>query len=431
MLGNGGYDVEHYTLDLTVDPVEGALHGEVTIEAAATQGLSAFNLDLIGLTLEEVTVDGAAATYSRDGGELTVVPAAALPAGEAFTATLTYGGIPNTWHFASDSFPFGWLHTGQAVYVVAEPDAARTWFPCNDHPSDKATFTFRITVPSPYVVAANGSLDQTQSTTHSVGDEGDLTYVWDMPYPMATYLATIVVAEMERVERPGPPGVTIRDYLPAWVDPLSVAEFARSGEMIEYLETLFGPYPFDTYGHALVPNLPAALENQTLSVFGDAWIGSDILEIVVLHELAHQWFGDSITPATWQDIWLNEGFASYAEWLWIEHTEGREAMLSYAEQIYRQMAGTDLNPPGDPGVLELFGDSVYLRGALTLHALRAELGDHVFFDIIRTYADTFAYGNASTDDFIAVAESISGRDLEDFFYAWLYEPAMPPFPELP
>jgi len=430
MLGNGGYDVDHYTLDLIVDPVDGSLQGEVTIEAAATATLSAFNLDFIGLTIQSVTVDGTAAPFFRDGGELVIVPAELLPAGEAFTTTVAYGGIPEPWLFPSESFSFGWMHTADGVYVVAEPDAARTWFPCNDHPSDKATYTFRITVPDPYVVAASGSLVDTIPALNTAADDPASTYVWEMPYPMATYLATIVVAEMERVPRPGPPGVIIRDYLPTWVDPSDVAEFALSGEMIEYLETVFGPYPFDAYGHALVADLPAALENQSLTVFGDAWIGSDILEYVVLHELAHQWFGDSISPATWQDIWLNEGFATYAEWLWIERNFGRAEMLGYAEGVYWDVTAIDHPPPGNPGAFDLFNyESVYLRGALTLHALRAAVGDDAFFEIIRSYYDTFAYGNASTDDFISVAESVSARDLEDFFFAWLYDPTMPPFPE--
>jgi aminopeptidase N len=429
MLGNGGYDVEHYTLELTVDPIEGGLQGEVTIEATATETLSAFNLDLVGLTVDNVTVDGAVASYSRDGGELTVVPPSVLPGGEAFAATISYGGIPEAWYFVSEPFPTGWRHTADGVYVVAEPDAARTWFPCNDHPSDKATYTFRITVPDPYVVAASGSL--IEQTPAGDGEDAASTYVWEMTYPMATYLATIVVAEMDRVDRPGLPHVVVRDYLPTWVDASEVTEFSLSAEMIEYLETIYGPYPFDAYGHVLVPDLVIALETQSLSVFGDVWIGSDILEYVVVHELAHQWFGDCISPATWQDIWLNEGFAVYSEWMWIEHSHGRDAMLDYVEGVYSQVAHIDHPPPGDPGVFDLFNyESVYLRGALTLYALRAEVGDEVFFEIIRTYADTFAYGNATIDDFISLAETVSGRDLEDVFDGWLYDPTVPPLPEL-
>ena len=201
---------------------------------------------------------------------------------------------------------------------MAEPDAAHSWFPTNDHPRDKATYTFRITVPEAVIAAANGTLVETVPTAEGA------TWVWEMNDPMAPYLATIVVGDFEIVEDKGSTevaGVPVRNVLPAHLAAAPPVAVQRQGEMIVFLADLFGPYPFATYGIAVVDNFPAALENQTLSVFG---AGLESNEGVIIHELAHQWFGDGVSTNTWEDIWLNEGFASYAEWLWLEEQEGPE-----------------------------------------------------------------------------------------------------------
>lgn len=430
-LGNPGYDVEHYLVELNVDPVANTLAGRVSITAAATTDLDALSLDLLGLTVEQTVVDGAAASFSRRAAKLVVDPAGVIPAGEAFTVTITYHGTPQVLDAAG--FPRGWVQADGSTYVVAEPDGARTWLPCNDHPRDKAAFTFRITAPEGNTVAANGSLVEV------LAGEAGSTFVWDMPQPMATYLATVVVGDLVRVDWGTAAGVRLRDYLPADLAADPPAPLTRVAEMVEFFVDLFGPYPFAEYGHAVVPGLPGALEDQTLCVFGyealttifDSRPRGPGAEAVVAHELAHQWFGDGITPATWPDIWLNEGFATFAQWLWVEHDRGAAAYRQEVAGSYAWVASEPHPLPGDPGAApeEMFHSSVYLRGGLTLHALRVELGDTAIRRILRAWADRHLYGSATTAEFISLAEELSGRDLQPLFQAWLFEPSMPPLPE--
>jgi aminopeptidase N len=212
---------------------------------------------------------------------------------------------------------------------------------------------------------------------------------------------------------------------------------ARIGEMMEFFVGLFGPYPFAEYGHALVPGVPGALEDQTLCIFGREIIesyapayGEPTIEEIVAHELAHQWYGDSVSPATWNDIWLNEGFATFAQWLWMEHDRGRSAYDATIAGIHGFLAEAPHPLPGDPGPSgdQMFHYSVYLRGGLTLHALRVEVGDDTLIAILRAWAERHAYGNGTTPQFIALAEEISGADLDGLFDAWLYQEEMPPLP---
>ena len=340
-LGNPGYDVTHYLVDLAVDPIGNTLAGEVVITAAATADLDRFDLDLVGLTVDAVTVDGSPAAFDREGGELIISPVPLVPAGEEFAVTVAYHGTPEP--LTTVGFPAGWEQAGGITYVVAEPDGARTWLPCNDHPSDKAAFTFRITVPEGNTVAANGTL------TAAPAGAAATTFVWDMPQPMATYLATVVVGDLTRVERGTVGDVLLRDYLPADLVDDPPALLDRVGEMIAFFAGRFGPYPFAEYGHAILP-VAEALEDQTLCLlgWGDRLDSGDYDEGIVSHELSHQWFGDSVTPATWQDIWLNEGFATFAQWLWLEHHAGPGRLRAASHQEL-QPAGPNGRPPGRSG----------------------------------------------------------------------------------
>ncbi len=429
-LGNPGYDVEHYLVDLVVDPVANTLAGEVVITAAATDDLDRFHLDLVGLTVDAVTVDGGDAGFTREDAELIIDPAGVLPAGEGFSVAVEYHGVPES--LFTIGWPVGWVHEEGLTYVVAEPDGARTWLPCNDHPSDKAAFTFRITAPEGNTVAANGTLVEV------LEGSGENTFVWEMAEPMASYLATVVVGDLVRVERGTAAGVLLRDYMPPDLAGDPPGPLTRVGEMIEFFTGLFGPYPFTEYGHALVPGLPGALEDQTLCVFGrealetmfDADPDGPTSEAVVAHELAHQWFGDSVSPTTWQDIWLNEGFATFAQWLWVEHSGGPAAYQQEVAGSYAFMADGSYPLPGDPGPdgEDMFHYSVYLRGGLTLHALRVEVGDQATWDILQAWAERYAYGNAATADFIGLAEELTGRDLDALFQAWLFDRTMPALP---
>jgi aminopeptidase N len=426
MLGNGGYDVQHYDLDLTVDMAAEEIDAVATIEARSLRILERFNLDLKEIRIGSIKVNGEDASYSFAAGELMIAPAAVIPADSEFTVVVAYSGRPaEGTAFGGIDFLEGWNFYPQGVIVAGEPTGAETWFPSNNHPSDKATYAFRITVAKPYVAAANGILKEET-------DNGDdtRTYVFVMDDPMASYLATLAVGNFDLVEGTSASGLPFRNYLDADIRGKVEGYIDVLPEAMDYFASLFGPYPFDTCGvvvHQL--DIPFSLENQTLIVMGHTFA----YEIVVVHELAHQWFGDSVSVASWKDIWLNEGFASYAETLWWEHTEGPEALKEDLSRRYRYNANLPASERiliGDPGPDRLFDSAVYTRGALTLHALRLEVGDEVFFRILREYFETYRDGNAAIQDFIALAEEISQLDLEPLFQAWLYESDLPDIPEL-
>ncbi|MEP7294065.1 MAG: M1 family metallopeptidase [Chloroflexota bacterium] len=431
--GNGGYDVQHYSLEITYAPDEGAIRGATTIEATATEALSSFNLDLIGFEVAEISVNGTGAEFSRDGQELTITPAEALDEGASFTVEVSYSGVPELVTSVALPVLTGWVpYEGEncpCAFVLSEPDGAANFYPVNDHPLDKATYTLSVTVPKPYEVAMNGDLV-------AVTDNGDsTTTVSEVTAPMASYLTTINIADFDLVTEDGESGVLIRNYYEVGLDPAVIAFFDRQDEMMSYYETVFGEYPFDVYGAVVVnTETGAALETQTLSIFG-----TDVLPVddpdysvaTVAHELAHQWFGDSVSVADWRDIWLNEGFATYAEGLWIEHDTGSEALDAWVRDLYDYVTTDEgIVPTGSPAADDLFNDGVYYRGGLLLHALRERIGDDPFFETLRTWAERYRDGNATTADFIALSEAVSGEDLGDFFDAWLYDEALPAIPEM-
>jgi aminopeptidase N len=429
--GNGGYDTKTYTLNITVTDVASSnLEAVTTIEAVATQDLSRFNLDFAGFEVTSLTVNEEAAQFERKGQELTVIPSQPLKNGAEFTVAVEYQGIPDSMESQALPFPTGWIAYDGGIFVLSEPDGSASFFPVNDHPLDKAIYTIIVTVPKPYEVAANGALEETK-------DNGDTTtYHFEVRDPMASYLTTININDfdLETMESEG--GVPIRNYYAASLPDDVSKPFARQGEMIDYFSGLFGEYPFEVYGSLVMDTeFGAALENQTMSIFGIDMVDTrDIegTEAVVAHELMHQWFGDSVSVADWGDIWLNEGFATYGEGLWVEHLHGSEGLDKWAVGLYEEVRAYPeyYPPPGSPAANNLFNGGVYLRGGLTLHALRLAVGDEAFFEILSVYYDRYKFGNASTADFIQVTEEISGKDLGSFFEAWLYEEQLPPIPEL-
>ena len=626
--GNGGYDVRHYDLNVAYDPPSDRLRGVTTIKARATQNLSRFNLDLHGLTVRYIAVDGRRASWSRDGDELTVRPRHGLRKRERFTTVVVYDGVPETIGDAEVGLS-GFIHTDDGNYVSGQPDVAATWYPVNDHPLDKASYTFRVTVPKGLEAVANGELVG-KSSRH-----GKTTWKWDAREPMASYLTTATIGEfdlrayrrngirywdaidpdllrprtprtggqyafsgagdgsytrlartitvpagggqlsfwidrdteysydyvfveahtpgaddwttladlnghtsnatgngcllfshpfiehyqsatdvcaptgttgewnaasgstpgyeqwrvdladwaggdvqvsisyasdglyqrsgayVDDVTGPGGQGTTSfeddGDALDGWTVPgppegsenvndwsVGTADdapptqgeavetsFARQPEIIAFLEGYFGRYPFSASGGIVddVEGTGFALENQTRPTYardffsvGDRTTG----DAVVVHELAHQWAGDHLALAAWQHIWLNEGFATYTEWLWSER-EG----LGTAQEIFDFYASQPADDPfwsltiGDPGPESIFDGPVYDRGAMTLHALRLEIGDEDFFRLLRRWMRQQAGGNVSTPEFEALAERVSGRQLDAFFDAWLFTPAKP------
>ncbi|MEB2289344.1 MAG: M1 family metallopeptidase [Anaerolineae bacterium] len=438
-LGNGGYDAQHYAIALTADPARNTVDATATITALATQELSAFNLDFAGPAVLGVEVNGAPADWDRRERELIITPSASLSAGEQFTVAVRYAGRPSSVSGSSIPMLVGWTNFGDGVFVASEPYGAMGWYPVNDHPLDKATYELRVTVPAPYVVAANGTLHETITSA----DGEAITYVWASRDPIASYLVTVNIGQFAVMHEVGPNGLPLRTYYPPDHADAVAAEFARTADMIAFFSDAFGPYPFEAYGAVVIDAaLPFALETQTISLFGRNWItGTGAAEEAVAHELAHQWFGDSVSLTRWGDIWLNEGFATYASWLWFEHDRGADTLDQIVRRIYGQIAEDQAGassalplssylPPGDPPPDALFNGGVYLRGALTLHALRLHVGDEAFFAILRAYYERYQHGNATTADFIALAEEIAGGPLDDLFDAWLYAPALPDLPEM-
>jgi aminopeptidase N len=438
--GNGGYDVQSYELVIALEKTDGPIDASTTIRAKSTQALSTFDLDLHALDVRSIEVDGAAAKFTREGDELIVTPPKSIQNGAEFTTLVRYGGVPEG--VLDPAFPIplklGWMAKNGEVYVVSEPTGAKSFFPCNDHPRDKALYTIRVTVPKPLEVVANGKLAETI-------DGGEKrTFVYKPRDPISTYLVTIAIAAFETSDLTGPNGLPIRNYFSPQTKAGARKSFERTDAIIEFLGRTFGEYPFEVCGNILSSiELPGALETQTLPTYG-AHAGS---EDVICHELAHQWFGDSVSVENWQDIWLNEGFAEYASWMYSEATNGKDAEERKVkfEKLLRSNYGSiramssrppregqdpakkaiPEPPPGNPSVKSLFGSNVYIRGALALHALRTEVGDEAFLKLMRGWAAGRKNGNASVADFANHVEKNTSKAARAVLEHWINDAEMP------
>ncbi len=421
--GNGGYDVQSYEISLDIDPASGHIVGEDIVTATALQDLAAFYLDFVGLDVSEILVGGKAAHYERDGQELKVTCPEPLAAGSQFSVKVSYSGTPKPRY--SENYSMGWRKVGDTIYTLDEPRGASSWFAVNDTPADKATYTFRLTVPQPYSAVANGVLVSTER------QGTDQTFVWKMDKPMASYLAAVNVGNFVTEDSTSAGGVAIRNYFAPGVAATAHTAFARMGEIVDYFSSVFGPYPFSACGAVAVDaDIDVAMENQTLLLFGRNKLSPNTG--LLAHELAHQWVGDSVTIKHWDDIWLNEGFATYASWLWFEHDDGPWGLEAEVQRAQQILSDQSEPAPGDPGAKHMFGDGVYWRGALTLHALRLTVGDDSFLRTLRTWAQRYEYGNVETADFIALAKEeapqVPPAALDALFDAWLNQPELPALP---
>ncbi|HKR48342.1 MAG TPA: M1 family metallopeptidase [Pseudonocardiaceae bacterium] len=427
--GNGGYDVTGYDINIRYDPASDRLEGHTTITARATENLSRFNLDL-RLPATAVAVDDRPAGIRQDGGELQVTPAAPVQAGQPMKVLVDYVGVPSSIPGEPGDDP-PWIRTPDGALAAGEPDSAAWWYPSNDHPSDKATIAVTTTVPAGVEAISNGVLLGGPEPAGSGWEK----WRWKASAPMATYLAFVAIGQYDIVQR----DTSFGPYLAAYAEGLDpeVAAAARASvertpETVSFLSGIFGPYPFENLG-GVVPDADTmgfALETQTRPVYGPVFfVGGEEITVVV-HELAHQWFGDSVSVRRWSDIWLNEGFANYAEWLYSERTGGPSAQQIAAQNYARRPADSDFwrTPPGDPGVAEVLGGAVYTRGAMALQALRVAVGDESFFTALRTWTDERRGGNGSVADFFAVIERVSGKQVDDVAQAWLFSPTRPPAP---
>ncbi|MEU4395055.1 M1 family metallopeptidase [Kribbella sp. NPDC023855] len=422
--GNSGYKVESYELDLDYRVSSNRLSGKATITAVATQALSRVSFDLADLRVAKVFVNGRRASrYAHRNGKLHVWPAPEIADGAEFVVDVQYSGNPAP--VDSPWGELGWEELTEGVIVASQPSGAATWFPCNDHPSDKAHYRITITTDSPYHVVANGRLVSRRTKASRT------SWVFDQAAPMATYLATVQIGRYDVLELAESP-VTTRAVLPASQLRDFRSDFGRQQDMMRLFIKLFGPYPFGGYTVVVTDDpLEIPLEAQGISVFGSNHVdGKRGSERLVAHELAHQWFGNSLTPSRWQDIWLNEGFACYAEWLWSEESGGPTASQQVSKAHTRLRGLPQDLLLSDPGPTLMFDDRLYKRGAITLHALRLHLGDDAFFDLLRTYTRTHRHGSVTTEDFISLAATFSKDPyaVQALFAVWLDATELPALP---
>ncbi|RCV51470.1 peptidase [Marinitenerispora sediminis] len=420
--GNPGYDVTHYDLRLDYEPSTDWLSGTTTIRATATQDLGLLTLDFL-LDVESVRVNGAVAEHRSDGDhKLVIVPERPVAAGQPLTVVVRYADAPSriTRHGGTS-----WYRTADGAVAIGEPEAAWWWFPSNDHPSDKAGYDVHVTVPEGTQVVSNGIL------TGTTVRNGRVSYAWRQAAPQASYLATVAIGRFEPRTGRTSEGLPVANaYDVSLGAELGAARdsIERTAEIVEWAAELYGPYPFDSAGGiATAADVHFALEAQTRPVYPPKFFRSGANTYIVAHEIAHQWFGDSVSVSSWADIWLNEGFATYTEWMWSED-EGEGTVRELADWVYHLHPADDEFwnvPPGDPGVSRLFAPAVYQRGALAVHALRNAVGDALFFEIVRAWLAEHRYGNAGIADFIEHAERTAGTDLKPLFDTWLYTRGRP------
>ncbi len=415
--GNKGYDAVHYEVRLTYKPKGGRIKASTQIAAVATQSLRGFSLDFLGPEVEEVKVDGEPVRFRRRPGKLIVSLAVAIAKGESFTTLVRYSGLPPK-VTDPDGSEEGWFRTDDGVIAVGEPQGTAAWIPCDNVPSDKATFEFQITVPDRLKAVANGRRRQ------SVNRGNDVQMNWVETAPMSTYLAVLNIGRGRIVQ--GRAG-----GLPTWtlIDPRlergSLGPLADLPEVIRFEAGAFGAYPFDSAGSLVdyAPSLGYALESQSRPIY--AYV-PDITTIV--HETAHQWFGDSVGLERWPQIWLNEGFATWAQWYYAEHHGGRSAQAIF-RRLNRVPAsdGRFWNPP--PARLgsakDLFDPTTYVRGAMALQALRQKIGTKPMLHLLRRWTTEHRHGNATIGQFTDLADEVSGRNLAPLFRRWLYQRGKP------
>jgi aminopeptidase N len=419
--GNGGYDVQRYDIALDLDAAAGPLRGVCTIVARATQPLSRFNLDFHGMTVDGISIDGADATFAREADELVVTPAAPLALGAEFTCVVRYNGKPEGVRDPSmPMFAMGWTVRDGEAYVFSQPAGAMTWFPCNDHPKDKALFRISLRVPKPLDAVANGVL------VEKLEEESARTFVWKARDPMATYLATVAIAELDSETYHTADGLEITNWFTRKSKENSRKAFQKTDEVLAFFSQAFGPYPFEISGNILTnARIPGALETQTKPVYG-AGTGS---EDIIAHELAHQWFGNAVCVEDWNDIWINEGIAEYAAWMYYESHAGREKFLEKVRSNYGMARFSKASAPGCVTVEEMFGANVYVRGPIALHVVREAVGDERFLALMRKWVADHLHGNATLEQFLAHVEAEAGADVRAKMEPWIFDKEMPSIPE--
>lgn len=419
--GNFGYRVSRYELDLDYKVSSNRLSGTATITAAALASLKTFTLDIADtLSVSKVTVNGRRpAQFTTSGGKLRVRLDAPLAAGSAMSIAVRYGGSPRPIRSLWGTVGFEELTNG--ALVAGQPNGSPSWFPCDDHPSAKASYRIKISTDTPYRVVACGEL--VSRRVRAAATE----WTFEQPEPTSTYLATLQIG-MYSHHRLAKTAVPMYAVLPDRLRSNFDHDFGRQPQMMKLFTKIFGPYPLSN-GYTVVvtdDELEIPLEAQGISIFGaNHCDGTRSAERLIAHELAHQWFGNSVTARRWRDIWLHEGFACYAEWLWAENSGGPSAD-KLARQHHQRLRDSPQDLLlADPGPRDMFDDRVYKRGALTLHALRGILGDAKFFALLKDWTTRHRHGTVVTDDFTGLAANYAAVSLRPLWDAWLYSTKVP------
>lgn len=420
--GDLAYGVDRYDLDLSYKAAGNHLAGRAHLTATTTEEAPAISLDLHALRVTKVDVAGAEVKrWSHRGSRLTIRFVKPVPAGAVLSLSITYAGSPRT--MPGPDGRAGWEELEDGVIVASQPHGAPSWFPCNDRAADKATYRISVTTDAAYTVVSNGTL----TSRSKEGRATRSTFVMDAP--MSPYLATVQIGRYEVTDLNGG-AVPVRVHHPARLKSAVAQAFSDQLRMIDVFTDLFGPYPFAAYDVVVTEDhLEIPLESQAMSTFGaNHCTTSWEAQRLIAHELSHQWFGNSLTAASWSDIWLHEGFACYAEWLWSE-AAGIASAQELAEQHHARLArqAQDI-VVADPGPRDMFDDRVYKRGALTLHALRRELGDTAFFGLLREWTARHRGGVVTTEQFETLAAQVANRPLDALFDAWLRDTSLPPLP---
>ncbi|MBK4139844.1 M1 family peptidase [Corynebacterium macginleyi] len=420
---NLGFIVTHYTLDLNYRVEPNLLHGEAILSVHAVENLTSLTLDLGGaMVARRVTAKHAprVTKFHQSSGKLRLRFAEEIAADTKFELHIRYGGSPRpirtTWG------EIGWEETESGALVASQPNGAPSWFPCDDTLSEKALYDIIITADSPFTVISNGELVSRKAS-------GSTTqWHYRTRHPMATYLATVQVGEFSSYSL----GPNTQAWAPAFLRDRVREEFSQQQEMVDFFSSIYGPYPFPTYQVVITEDeLEIPLEAQGLSIFGSNHVkGDHAFERLIAHELSHQWFGNSVGLSEWKDIWLNEGFACYSEWLWGEHkgaVSARRAARSHYHVLTRKRQDIQIS---DPGARDMFDDRVYKRGALAVHAIHRLLGD-AFFPTLSSYLTQHQHSVVQSGDLLSAFRSAApdAALFDTTVTAWLDETALPKFPD--
>jgi aminopeptidase N len=408
-------DILHYNLSFDLFPEEKKFNASATITARKlVDEIDTVHLNFYdNYDISAVKINKKRSDFELKDKFISIVRN--YPVSDTFEVRIDYSGKPERAGFVG--FSFAKINGTSVVFTLSEPTYASSWFPCNDFPTDKALLDIWITNDSSQVSVSNGILDGVESKGSRK------TYHWKTLYPISTYLIALYSSDYVHfddhyISLDGLDTMAIDYYVLPQNLKNAKTDFAKHPKFLKFFAETFGEYPFikEKYGVAEFLWHLGAMEHQTITgVASNILGGQNLFQDIYIHEVAHHWWGDAVGPKSWKDIWLNEGFSTYCEALYDENFHGNSALQSKMAGLKHNDFRRSLSNPGS----FLFTQTVYNKGAWVLHMLRWELGDKIFFEILKKYYEEYKYSNASTDDFRKVCEAVSKKDLQKFFDQWI------------